>query len=131
MGRLILLVILGLAAGFYFPDSRAVLLDKGEPVLRPMLIWNAEREMEEIITGIQQMENVERRVPEKREWVKWINETYTGDAHTDPWGSVYGYELKPDSFALISNGPDRTLKTEDDLRDVRVRNWRAKGQGKP
>lgn len=126
MGRLILLVFLGLAAGFYFPDSRAVLLEKGEPVLRPMLLWNAEREMEAIASGIQRMENVDRRVPEKREWLKWLDDTYTGDASTDAWGSVYGYELKPDSFAIISNGPDRTLKTEDDIRDVRVRNWRAK-----
>ena len=131
MGRVILLVILGLAAGFYFPDSRAVLMEKGEPVLRPMLLWNAEREMEEIIAGIQVMENVERKIPEKREWVKWIDDHYTSDAARDPWGSVYGYEVKPDSFAILSNGPDRVIKTDDDIRDVRIRNWRAKGQGKP
>ena len=63
MGRLILLIILGLAVGMYFPDSRAMLLDKGEPVLRPMLVWNAQREMEAIAVGVQQNENVEMRLP--------------------------------------------------------------------
>ena len=127
MGKLILLVIVGFVAALYFPESRAVLFEKGAPVLRPVLEWNAQREMEELATGLQTMENVERRLPERREWVKWLDEHYTGDASTDPWGSVYAFELQDDSFAIISNGPDKALKTPDDIRDVRIRNWRAKG----
>jgi hypothetical protein len=128
MGKLILLLILGLAVGFYFPDSRAVLLEKGEPVLRPILAWSAEREIEQIVASLQDMENVERRLPERREYVSWLEETFTSDAARDPWGSAYGYELQPDSFAIVSHGPDRELNTADDIRDVRVRNWRAKGR---
>jgi hypothetical protein len=131
MGRLILLIILGLVVGMYFPDTRAVLLDKGEPVLRPIFEWNAMREMGEISNSLQQMENVEHRLPERREYVKWLEDHYTSDAAQDPWGSFYGYELKADSFAISSNGPDRVMKTADDIRDVRIRNWRAKGKGKP
>ena len=131
MGRLMLLIILGLAAGMYFPDSRAVLLDKGEPVLRPMLVWNAEREIEKIISEVQQTENVEMRLPAKGEWVRWVEANFAGDGSRDPWGSVYLYEIQDDSFAVISNGPDRIRKTADDIRDVRVRNWRAKGRDKP
>ena len=127
MGKLILLAIVGFVAALYFPESRAVLFEKGAPVLRPVLEWNAQREMEELATGLQTMENVERRLPERREWVKWLDEHYTGDASTDPWGSIYAFELKDDSFAIISNGPDKALKTPDDIRDVRIRNWRAKG----
>jgi hypothetical protein len=127
MGKLILLVILGFIVALYFPESRKVLFEKGAPVLRPVLEWNAQREMEELATGLQTMENVERRLPQRREWVKWLDEHYTGDASTDPWGSIYGFELKDDSFAIISNGPDKTQKTPDDIRDVRIRNWRAKG----
>ena len=126
MGKLILFIILGLAAGMYFPDSRAVLLEKGEPVLRPVFIWSTDREIEEIIRGLQQMENVERRLPERREWVTWIETHYTGDASRDPWGNVYLFELQEDSFAVISHGPDRVMKTGDEIRHVRVRNWRAK-----
>lgn len=131
MGRLILLIILGLVAGFYFPDSRAVLLDKGEPVLRPFLEWNAAREIEEIISGVQQQENVELRLPAKGEWSKWVETHYAGDGSKDPWGNLYQYDIWPDSFAIISNGPDRVRKTPDDIRDVRVRQWQAKGKGKP
>ena len=126
MGKLILLIILGLAAGMYFPDTRAVLLEKGEPMLRPVFVWSAEREIEEIIRGLQQMENVARRLPERREWVTWIEARYAGDASHDPWGNVYQLEVQEDSFAVISYGPDWEMKTGDDIRDVRVRNWRAK-----
>ena len=128
MGKLFLIALVGFGAAMYFPDTRASVLEKGEPVLRPMLIWNAEREIEEIITGLQQMENVERRLPEKREWVKWLDGHYAGDASRDPWGSVYAFDVQDDSFAVVSNGPDREMKTDDDIRDVRVRNWRAKPQ---
>ena len=128
MGKLFLIAIVGFGAALYFPDTRATVLEKGEPVLRPMLVWNAEREMEEIITGLQQMENVERKLPEKGQWVKWLDDHYAGDASRDAWGNVYVYEVKDDSFAVASNGADRELKTEDDIRDVRVRNWRAKPQ---
>jgi hypothetical protein len=131
MGKLFLIAILGLAAALYFPDSRATVLEKAEPVLRPMLVWNAQREIEEIIRGLQQMENVERRLPESREWEKWLDERYTGNAARDAWGSLYQYEVTNDSLAVASNGPDRELKTEDDIRDVRVRNWRAKPKPGP
>jgi hypothetical protein len=126
MGKLFLIAIIGLAAALYFPETRATVLEKGEPVLRPMLIWNAQREIEELIRGLQQMENVERRLPESRDWVKWLDERYAGDASRDAWGNVYRYEATADSLAVISNGPDGVDKTADDIRDVRVRNWRAK-----
>ena len=131
MGKLILLIIIGLAVGMYFPDSRAVLMDKGEPVLRPLLIWNAEREIEKIVLGVQQNEQIELRLPDRRQWVKWVEDHFAGEGSRDPWGNFYQYEIQEDSFAVISIGPDGLGKTEDDIRDVRVRNWRAKGEGKP
>jgi hypothetical protein len=131
VGRLILLIILGLCVGFYFPDSRAMILDKGEPVLRPFLEWNAMREAETIAAGVQQQETSELRLPSKGEWLKWLDSHYAGDAARDPWGNLYQYEIQPDSFAISSNGPDRVRKTADDIRDVRVRQWQAKGSGKP
>lgn len=131
MGRLILLVILGLAAAMYFPDSRAALMEKGEPVLRPILEWNARREMEQIAAKIQDTEEEQQRLPDRREYVKFLQDNFTDDVMRDPWGNVYAYEIKPDSFAIISDGPDREYKTADDIRDVRLRNWKAKGRGKP
>ena len=67
MGKLILLIIIGLAVGMYFPDSRAVIMDKGEPVLRPMLVWNAQREIEKIVLQVQQNEQVELRLSSRRQ----------------------------------------------------------------
>lgn len=131
MGRLFLLILLGLAAAFYFPNSRAVLLDKGEPALRPFLVWNAQREIETVISGVQQQENTELRLPSKGEWSRWVENHFAGDGSKDPWGNVYQYDLWPDSFAVTSNGPDRVRKTADDIRDVRIRAWQAKGEGKP
>ena len=126
MGKLILITIIGLSVAMYFPDTRASLLARGEPILRPVFVWSAEREIEEIIRGVQEMENVERRLPERREWVKWVESRYAGNASRDPWGNLYSFEVQDDSFAVISYGPDREMKTADDIRDVRVRNWRAK-----
>ena len=65
------------------------------------------------------------------QWVKWVEDHFAGDGARDPWGNLYQYEIQEDSFAVISSGPDGIGKTEDDIRDVRVRNWRAKGKDKP
>lgn len=126
MGRLILLMILGLVVAMYFPDSRAMILEKGAPVLTPVFRWSAQAEMEEIARGVQENESVYRALPDRRGWVRWIEERYAGDASRDPWGNLYQFEVKEDSFAILSWGPDRVQKTGDDLREVRVRNWRAK-----
>src|SRR5947208_2868391 len=103
MGRLILLVVLGLAVALYFPDSRAALMEKGEPVLRPIFQWNAKREMEQIAGAIQDEEEERQRLPDRRDYVKFLQEHFTDDVMRDPWGNIYNYEIKPDSFAIISN----------------------------
>ena len=96
-----------------------------------MLVWNAQREIERIVLGVQQNEQVELRLPSRGQWVKWVEDHFAGDGARDPWGNFYQYEIQEDSFAIISIGPDRLGKTEDDIRDVCVRNWRAKGKDKP
>ena len=131
MGKLILLVIIGLGVGMYFPDSRAVLMEKGEPVLRPMLVWNTQREIEKIVLQVQQNEQIDLRLPSRSEWVRWVGDHFSEDGSRDAWGNFYQYEIQEDSFAVVSAGPDLLGKTEDDIRDVRVRNWRAKGKDKP
>lgn len=60
--------------------------------------------------------------------MNWIEDHFTGDSSRDPWGNFYQYEIQEDSFAVISHSPDRLGKTEDDIWDVRVRNWLAKGK---
>ena len=46
--RLVLLIVLGFVAALYFPDSRQAMWNRTMPVIEPMLVWNAEREIEEL-----------------------------------------------------------------------------------
>ena len=52
VGRLILLIILGFVAAMYFPESRQMIIDETMPVVQPILIWSAEREMEELSRSV-------------------------------------------------------------------------------
>ena len=126
MGKLLFGIIVGFGVAMYFPEARAVVLDKSEPALRRIFVWSAEHEIEEIIRGLRQMENVEGRLPTPREWAAWLDGRYAGDASRDPWGNLYGFEVTEDSFAVVSNGPDDEFQTRDDIRDVRVRSRPAK-----
>ena len=98
MFRLFLLIIFGLVAAMYFPDSRAMLLDKGAPDGR---------------FG---------RLPDRRQFPTWLDDQYSGGANRDSWGNAYEYLPGRRDFQLRSYGPDRIRSTEDDLVVTRVLN---------
>ena len=114
--RLILLVILGFVAALYFPDSRQAMIDRTMPVIEPVLIWNAEREIEEISRIVRREARETYQLPETRAWASWLAANFTGNAATDPWGNTYSYRAWPDSFSIRSDGPDRLFNSEDDVR---------------
>ena len=116
VGRLILLIIRGFVAAMYFPDSRQMIIDEAMPVLQPMLIWNAEREMEEISRVVRREVRETYQLPQTRQWGAWLATNFTGDAATDPWGTTYSYQAWADSFAIRSDGPDGDRGSPDDLR---------------
>ena len=118
VGRLILLIILGFVTAMYFPDSREMVIDKTMPLIQPMLIWNAEREIEELSRGVRREQRQSYQLPPTRQWSAWLATNYTGDAATDPWGTTYSYQAWPDSFAIRSDGPDGERGSPDDLRVV-------------
>ena len=60
VSKLILLIILGFVAALYFPDSRQAMWNHTMPVIEPVLIWNAEREIEELSRMIGGVEITER-----------------------------------------------------------------------
>ncbi len=66
--RLILLIILGFVAALYFPDSRQAMYNRALPLLKPMLIWNAEREIEELSRVVRGEERETYELPETRSW---------------------------------------------------------------
>ena len=120
--RLILLIVLGFVAAWYFPDSRQAMIDRATPVMEPVLIWNAEREIEEISRIVRRDARDTYQLPEQRDWAAWLAVNFTANATTDPWGQLYVYRaFLADSFWIRSNGPDLKLGTEDDIEFRRVR----------
>ncbi len=113
--RLILLIILGFVAALYFPDSRQAMMNRTMPIIEPMLIWNAEREIEELSRIVRRDARETYQLPETRAWEAWLTANFTGNATTDPWGKTYSYKAWPDSFWIRSDGPDRLFGTEDDI----------------
>jgi hypothetical protein len=121
MGKLTLIMLFGMGAALYFPDSRQSILDKAMPVLTPVLEWSAKGEMMEIGRSIQRQDRLQRRVPTRRAWVPYLEENFSGDAGKDPWGSLYQFYAWRDSFAIISYGSDRVGGTDDDISKVLLR----------
>ena len=118
MRRLTLLILLGIVAAFYFPDSRQSILDGAMPVLVPVLEWSAKGEMAKIGRSIERQDRLQHRVPSRRDWVPYLEDNFSGDAGKDPWGSLYQFEAWRDSFAIISYGADRERGTNDDISKV-------------
>lgn len=116
MSRLILMIIFGFVAALYFPDSRQMMIDKAMPVITPVLVWSAEREMEEITQAVRRYQRTTYKIPTRRQWIPWLEERFLGDGALDPWGSMYSYRAWADSFAIQSFGPDKQEGTADDLR---------------
>lgn len=121
MTKLVLLIILGFVTALYFPDSRQMIIDEAMPVLQPVLVWNAEREMEELSRAVRTQARETYRLPSRREWGSWLQMNFSGGGGTDPWGRAYSYQSWPDSFALQSFGPDGEQGTGDDLRLAKYR----------
>ncbi len=122
MSRLLLLIVLGFVAAFYFPDSRAFLMEKGAPVIDPFLGMATESEMDRIANDLMayRRENF-GRLPGRRQFSTWLDDQYAGGANYDAWGTPYEYMIVGRrSIELRSYGPDRLRGTEDDLVVTRV-----------
>ncbi len=113
--RLILLIILGFVAALYFPDSRQAMYNGAMPVLEPVLIWNAEREIEELSRVVRREARETYELPETRSWQAWMTVNFSANATSDPWGKQYYYRAWPDSFHIRSDGPDRMHGSDDDI----------------
>jgi hypothetical protein len=112
------LIILGFVTAMYFPDSREMMIDNAMPVLQPMLVWNAERELGEFSRAVKREHRTTYQPPPTRQWNAWLATNFTGDVATDLWGTTYSYQAWADSFAIRSDGPDGQRASQDDLRMV-------------
>jgi hypothetical protein len=125
--RLILLIILGFVAALYFPDSRQVIVEQANPVIQPVLVWSAEREIQRLSQGVRMEAREKYTLPTNRTWNSWLSENFSGDGTTDPWGALYSYQAWADSFAIGSDGPDGQRDTEDDIRTSQHRPYQLVG----
>ena len=116
MGRLFLLIILGFSAAYYFPDSRQMLLEAGEPIMVPIARWTTKEEMAQVGRDVVAYEQTTGQVPDRRAWLNWLDWRYSVDeSKQDAWGTVYELKVWADSVGVMSYGPDRTRSTPDDF----------------
>ena len=127
MGRLFLLVLLGVVAAYYFPDSRQAMQDAATPLMVPVVKWMTMEEMGRVGRNVVAHEQRTGKLPDRRSWLAWLDFRYpVDDMKLDPWGSVYQLRVWSDSVAIISVGPDRTRSTEDDFSVVTPRERRGR-----
>lgn len=117
MGRLILLIILGLAVAMYFPDSRAMLAETAQPVLTPMFRWQTASATEKVVRELKTYEQEHyNQLPDRRQWPEWLEDRYGEAGALDAWGSRFHLQTTRDSFYVVSFGPDQIFGTEDDIK---------------
>lgn len=115
MFKIILMLLVALAASLYFPRSRAVVLEYAAPVLNPAFRLATRAEMERIARDLQNYERESNRFPEAREFGAWLNGRYAGDATRDSWGNTYVLVPRQRTFDVVSLGPDGRQGTDDDI----------------
>ncbi len=116
MTRLVLLIILGFVASYYFPDSRRMLVDKTKALWVPVVEWNSRQKMREVAQDVADQERLTGQLPDRRNWRQWLNYRYTMESSKrDAWGTIYGLRVFADSIGIVSYGPDRKRGTADDF----------------
>jgi hypothetical protein len=82
----------------------------------PVVKWNAREEMKQVGRDVVEHEITMGQLPSRRDWVEWLDWRYPiDDLKLDAWGSTYQLRVWADSVAVISWGPDRKGRTEDDF----------------
>ena len=127
MPRLLLLIVLGVVAAYYFPDSRQAIENVAEPLMTPIVKWGTRGEMAQVGENVVEHEAFSGKLPDRRNWSGWLDWRYpVDDMKQDPWGSRYHLQVWADSVAIISVGPDKTRSTEDDFSVVTPRERRGR-----
>ena len=125
MTRLLLLILLGFAVTYYFPESRVMLDEAARPLVNRVVIWVAQDEMASIGAAVVEHEVLTGELPDRRDWQGWLDWRYqSADAVQDPWGRTYQIRAWADSVAIISYGPDGERNTDDDFQVVTPRERR-------
>ncbi len=116
-GKFFLLLLVGMAAALYFPQSRAYITPYLKPLTNPAYRWMANQEMNQIVEDLRRHEQTRGVFPSRHpEFEAWLRERYPQErSRVDPWGTGYRLEPRGETFRVISAGPDGEFGTEDDL----------------
>ena len=116
MGKLFVLLILGLGAALYFPQTRPVVLDTLAPVLNPVLVWQTKGEMDHIVRELLSLNRQGQTLPASGDsFQDWMRRSFQGGSLEDAWGVPYTLRVWTDSVGVVSNGPDLEIGTTDDV----------------
>lgn len=119
MGKLLIVLLVGLAVAFSFEDSRVVLLDRMGPLANPGFRWMTNQELARIAEDLELHQQSRGEIPigGRGEFDAWLNSRFPqARSRQDAWGTRYRAEFwGMDRFRVISAGPDGEFGTEDDL----------------
>lgn len=116
MGKLLIVLIAGLGAAFYFPDSRTMLLDRFSFASDPLMEWVTVQEMRKVVGALARWDDRGKAFPDNRELPSWLRSHFQNDDTLyDAWGNAYWLVANTRTFSLNSNGRDGLKGTEDDL----------------
>jgi hypothetical protein len=117
MGRLLLLILVALGIGLWFPESRARIIDTVSPLATPALRWMSHQEMNQIVSDLETRVQSGGDLPTARgAFDAWLNQRYPQEnSRIDAWGNRYQLRVQGDRFQVLSAGPDGIFGTEDDL----------------
>jgi hypothetical protein len=116
VAKLIIVIIVGLGAAFYFPDSRAMLLDRFSFAADPLMEWITVQEMRRVRGDLARWDDRRRAFPTNRDLPTWMRTHYQNDdTQYDAWGNPYWLVSNTRTFSVNSNGRDGIKGTEDDL----------------
>jgi len=122
VGKIFLLAVVALIAGLAIPTTRPRILEHVQPVLYPIHKWQNTSEMDQIARELAAFERTYYRLPtDQAGFNKWMDGQFAVESSVDTWGTPYELRIWPDSFAILSGGPDVTIDTMDDLRFVQLR----------
>jgi hypothetical protein len=116
VGKLTLMLVLLFGAAMYFPQTRPMLLDLLNPLLRPVLIWQTKSEMDKIVRELSNMDREGRQLPQPGQaFQHWMERSFQGGSFQDAWATPYTLRVWLDSLAVVSSGPDMEPGTADDI----------------
>lgn len=127
MGRLFVLALIALGAALYFPNTRATVIERLDPIIQPALgplrVGSTKEELRQIANDLQGYERLYDKVPSNPDaFRQWLYSQYAAPSnYVDSWGTEFYFKIWPDSFGVVSAGPDRVPNTEDDLTVARPR----------